>query len=293
MIPDPIAGILEEAANYAGLDISTATPLRTGTHAIFELDGGIIARIGKPGSADTARRELRISRWLNHSGIPAVQAVETLPQPVVVDNHSVTWWQLIPDHRPATPAELGTALARLHTLTPPAIFDLPEYQPFAGLEDRITTATTLNDDDRQWLTQHYTALRQRFEKIPLATRASVIHGDAWQGNLVVPRSDTPTFLDLDKVSLGRPEWDLVQLAVDHTDFTRIDTDDYEAFVTAYGGYDMTATPEFRIYADIQELRWTAFAISLSHHKPAAHAEAAHRIACLRGHIPQPWQWNVL
>jgi len=151
----------------------------------------------------------------------------------------------------------------------------------------------IDEDDRQWLTEHDTTLRQSYELLPPVSRTSVIHGDAWQGNLVVPRSGTPIFLDLDKVSLGRPEWDLVQLAVDHTDFTRLDADDYEAFVTAYGGYDMTAAPEFRIYADIQELRWTAFAMSLSHRKPAARAEAAHRIACLRGHIPSPWQWNAL
>ncbi|WP_280508709.1 phosphotransferase enzyme family protein [Nocardia flavorosea] len=293
MTPASAAGILEQAAAHAGLDASTATPLRAGAHAIFELDGEIIARIGKPGSAGMARREVRISRWLNDSGIPAVQAVETLPQPIVVDDQPVTWWQLIPDHRPATPAELGTALAHLHTLTPPTTFDLPRYQPFTGLEERITTAATLNDDDRQWLAQHYATLRQRYEQLPPVTRTSVIHGDAWQGNLVVPRSGVPTFLDLDKVSLGRPEWDLVQLAVDHTDFTRIDTTDYEAFVTAYGGYDMTGTPEFRIYADIQELRWTAFAISLSHHNLTAQVQTAHRIAGIRGSIPKPWQWNAL
>lgn len=287
------AGILEQAAAHAGFDASTATPLRTGAHAIFELAGGIIARIGKPGSADTAHRELRISHWLNHSGIPAVQAVDTLPQPSVIDDHPVTWWQLIPDHRPSTPAELGAALACLHTLTPPTAFYLPEYQPFAGLEERITTATTVADEDRQWLIQHYTTLRRRYEQLPPVDRTSVIHGDAWQGNLVVPLTGTPTFLDLDKVSLGRPEWDLIQLAVDHTDFNRLHNDDYHAFVTAYGGHDMTTTPEFRIYADIQELRWTAFAISLSHHRPTAEAETAHRIACLRGCVQKPWQWNAL
>jgi aminoglycoside phosphotransferase (APT) family kinase protein len=293
MTPASTAGILEQAAAHAGLDASTAIPLRTGAHAIFELTGGIIARIGKPGSADTAYRELRISHWLNRSGIFAVRAVETLPQPIVIDDHPVTWWQLIPDHRPAAPAELGAALARLHALTPPTTFELPEYQPFAGLVERITTATNLTDDDRQWLTQHYNTLRQRYEQLPRVNRTSVIHGDAWQGNLVVPPTGTPIFLDLDKVSLGRPEWDLIQLAVDHTDFNRLHNDDYHSFVTAYGGHDMTIAPEFRIYADIQELRWTAFAISLSRHKPAASAEAAHRIACLRGHIPKPWQWNAL
>lgn len=289
----PAADILEQAATRAGLDATTATPIRTGAHAIFELNGGIIARIGKPGSADTARRELCISHWLNHSRIPAVEAVEVLPQPIVIDDHPVTWWQLIPDHRPATPAELGAALACLHTLAPPTDFDLPEYEPFTGLEDRIARATTLEVDDREWLIRHYAVLRQRYEQLSPVARISVIHGDAWQGNLVVPRSGPPTFLDLDRVSLGHPEWDLIQLAVDHIDFDRLGTADYQAFVTAYGGHDMTTTPEFRIYADIQELRWTAFAISLSRHRPAARAEADHRIACLRGRVQKPWRWNAL
>ncbi|MBF6435496.1 aminoglycoside phosphotransferase family protein [Nocardia cyriacigeorgica] len=285
--------MLERAATLVGLDASTAIPVRTGAHNIFELRGGIIARIGKPGTADTARRELRIARWLNRSGIPAVEPDEALSQPIVVDDRPVTWWQLIGDHRAATPAELGSALAGLHALDPPTTFELPEYQPFIGLADRIRAATTIGHDDQQWLTEHYEAIRRRYEQLPATDRTSVIHGDAWQGNLVVPASGTPIFLDLDKVSVGRPEWDLVQLAVDHTDFTRLDANDYDSFVTAYGGYDMTTTPEFRIYADIQELRWTAFAISLSHDNRAAAAEAAHRIACLRGRIPKPWQWCAL
>ncbi|WP_036536987.1 phosphotransferase [Nocardia cyriacigeorgica] len=285
--------ILERAADVAGLDASTATPLRTGAHTIFELEDGIIARIGSPGRADTARRELRISHWLNDSGVPTVEAEETLPQPIIVEDRPVTWWRLIPNHRAATPAELGSALARLHVLDPPTTFELPEYQPLAGVAERITTATTISQDDKQWLTRHYTAIHRRYEQLPPTNRRSVIHGDAWQGNLVVPPSGTPIFLDLDKVSIGRPEWDLVQLAVDHTDFTRLGADDYHSFVTAFGGYDMTTTPEFRVYADIQELRWTAFAISLSHQNPAAAAEAAHRIACLRGRFPKPWIWNAL
>ncbi|MFE3442880.1 phosphotransferase family protein [Nocardia sp. NPDC059180] len=198
-----------------------------------------------------------------------------------------------PQPPPRHPAELGSALARLHALDPPTTFELPEYQPFTGLAERITTATTISHDDQQWLSQHYTAIRRRYEQLPPTNRSSVIHGDAWQGNLVVPSSGTPIFLDLDKVAVGRPEWDLVQLAVDHTDFIRLDADDYRSFVTAYGGYEMTTAPEFRVYADIQELRWTTFAIGLSDHNPAAEADAAHRIACLRGRTPKPWQWNAL
>ncbi|MFC8044046.1 phosphotransferase family protein [Nocardia sp. NPDC057353] len=157
----------------------------------------------------------------------------------------------------------------------------------------MAAADALEADDREWLLRHSTSLRQRYEQLPPPVRITVIHGDAWQGNLVVPAEGTPIFLDLDKVSRGRPEWDLVQLAVDHADFTRLSTTDYRSFVTAYGGYDVTSTPEFRIFADIQELRWVTFAIGLTHRDQEAAAEARHRIACLRGHVPKPWRWSAL
>jgi hypothetical protein len=77
--------------------------------------------------------------------------------------------------------------------------------------------------------------------------------------VVVGSDGVVTVLDLDKVSLGRPEWDLVQLAVDYKDFSRIAEPEYRSFVEAYGGYDVTAWPGFRLLADIQELRWVGFA----------------------------------
>ncbi|MBF5001088.1 phosphotransferase [Nocardia sp. BSTN01] len=284
--------MLTQAAAVAGADATGAVPIRTGAHAIYKLRCGIIARIGKPGSMDAARRELWVSRWLNESGIDTVEAASSLDQPIVVDDRPVTWWQLIPDHRPATPAELGEALQRLHSVAAPTTFTLPEYDPFSGLLETIEFATTLDDGDRGWLTQHEQQLRSRYQRLPAPRRHCVIHGDAWQGNLVVPPDGPPTFLDLDKISTGRPEWDLIQLAVDHSDFNRLTTADYQSFVTAYGGTDMTATPDFRIFADIQELRWTAFAITLSTRNPGAETEAAHRIACLRGRIDKPWTWQA-
>jgi hypothetical protein len=64
----------------------------------------------------------------------------------------------------------------------------------------------------------------------------------------------------------------------------------EVEVSAYG-LDVTATPEYRLLADIQELRWTAYVIGKAAHDDAAAGEVAHRLACLRGEIPRPWTWN--
>ncbi len=98
---------------------------------------------------------------------------------------------------------------------------------------------TANDEDRAWLMTHYDNLRQQYDKLPEPPSLRVIHGDAWQGTLIVAPSGVPTVLDLDKVSVGRPEWDLIQLAVDYTDFSRISASEYRSFVEAYGGHDIT------------------------------------------------------
>lgn len=181
----------------------------------------------------------------------------------------------------------------LHFLAPPADPELPTYNPFGNLRERFATAGTVADDDRTWLLTRYDELRQQYDKLPDPLQLSVIHGDAWQGNLVVPPSGIPTVLDLDKVSLGQPEWDLIQLAVDYTDFARIPEFDYLSFVDAYGGYDITTWPNFRLFADIQELRWVGFAIGRAGASEAAAQQAKHRIACLRGEVTRPWRWDAL
>jgi aminoglycoside phosphotransferase (APT) family kinase protein len=137
---------------------------------------------------------------------------------------------------------------------------------------------------------HVADLRTRYRRLSLGEPRHVIHGDAWQGNVAVPTVGAPILLDLEHVSIGHRDWDLVQLGVDYTDFARIDEQEYRAFVRAYGGYDVTAMPGFRVLADLQELRWTYFVIRKSESSPAAGREAQHRIACLRGEVARPWTW---
>jgi len=121
----------------------------------------------------------------------------------------------------------------------------------------------------------------------------VIHGDAWQGNVAVPDFGRPILLDLEMVSLGRREWDLVQIAVDYTDFARLTDEDYRSFVAAYGGYDVTSVSGYRTIADLQELRWGCFALGKSDRSAEAAREARHRIACLRGDLARPWSWTAM
>lgn len=284
--------VLRTAAQLAGLDAADAEMIRDGSHVMYRLAGDVVARIGRAGTEDTAAREVRVSEWLNATGLAVTQVRADLKQAIVVDGRPVTWWKLLPEHRAATPAELGAVLRALHELPVPATLGLPLADPFADLDQRIGDSPGLDADDRAWLVEHLAELRERYSRLSLGEPHHVIHGDAWQGNVAVPASGPPILLDLEHVAIGHPDWDLIPLAVDYTDFARLDEEDYRSFVRAYGGHDVTTTPGFRVLAEIQELRWVCFVISKADTSHDANTEARHRIACLRGDVPRPWSWTA-
>lgn len=284
--------VLTAAARIAGVDTDGAELIRDGSNAMYRLPGQVVARIGRAGTHDTAEREVRVSTWLDRAGLPATRALPDLEQPVIVDDRPVTWWALLPKHRPATPAELGATLRALHALPVPDNLTLPVFDPFANLDERIAQATGVTEDDRDWLAHHLVDLRHEYAQLGgLSTPHQVIHGDAWQGNVAVTGSNAPILLDLEHVSIGDRAWDLIPIAVDYTDFGRLTADDYVSFVDAYGR-DVTTDSGFRTRANIQELRWACFVLSKAETSTDAASETRHRIACLRGDVRRPWSWTA-
>ncbi|WP_410646366.1 phosphotransferase [Amycolatopsis sp. cmx-4-54] len=290
---DRLRPVLRRAAEIVHLDADEAELIRDGNNVMYSLRGGIVARIGAPGSGEIALREVAVSRWLETAGLPATRAIADLPQDVRVDDRPITWWKLLPSHRPGAPSDLGTMLRRLHHLDPPQDLHLPEHDPFSGIRDRIQQASWLNGDDHTWLIEHEHHLNDAYSSLASPSDRGVIHGDAWQGNVALLGDGRTVLLDLEAVSYGYRDWDLVQIAVDFTDFHRLSRESYQGFIDSYGGHDMTISDNFRVFADIQELRWLAFALSKAADNPAAMRECRHRLACLQGDIPRPWTWAAL
>jgi hypothetical protein len=287
--------IVVAVAERAGVPSTSAELVRHGSHAIFRLPGGIVARLGPAGSEAAAQREVEASRHLAAAGISVVHAID-VAQPLVEAGRPVTFWDELPPHRPASPAELGAFLHQLHRIPPEPAWHLPALDPFAKLTQRIdrAPASIVTGATRAWLTRHHDALLTAWHDRPAGRPTGVVHGDAWQANVAVPLDGgDPVLLDLEHVAIGPPEWDLTPMAVDHVDFDRLDPGDYEAFVRDYGGYDVTGWPGFRALADVQELRWTCFALDVAARNPDAALEVTHRIACLRGEVRKPWRWAAL
>ena len=95
--------LLVRAAAVNGISPEGATLIRNGSHAMWALPLGIVARIGNCGTGATATREVAVSEFLSANGIRVVRALKGLAQPTIVDSCPVSWWEFLPDHRPATP----------------------------------------------------------------------------------------------------------------------------------------------------------------------------------------------
>jgi aminoglycoside phosphotransferase (APT) family kinase protein len=288
----PWRSLLDAAGASAGLRTDGATLIRDGSNVLYRLPDDIVARVGRQGRLTTARREVAVAQWLAEIDFPAIRAITGVEQPTVVGGHPVTWWKLLPSHRPATPAELGQVLRSLHSQSILSTLDLPELDPFDGIADRIENTSVLAQTDRMWLQGHLAELKEAYERLPAGLPYAVVHGDAWQGNVAVTDDGSRILLDFEHISVGRPEWDLVPVAADYADFERVDEADYKAFAAAYG-WDVTAWDGFRMLADTVELRWVCFALAKAESSADAKQELTHRIACLRGEVERPWSWSAL
>ncbi|NRQ32974.1 aminoglycoside phosphotransferase family protein [Nonomuraea sp. NN258] len=284
---------LDAACRRAGLDPAGAELMRLGENALYRLPGGIVARVSRSGQLAAAAREVAVARWLEANHVPAVRAWPDVDQPVEVDGRAVTWWRELPLHRHGTAPLVATALRRLHDLPPPTGFAIGQLDPFVRLAERIDRAVTLDERDRSWMRAHLAELEARWVELPKGLPKTVVHGDAWIGNVVRTDDGEAVLLDLERCSAGPPEWDLTSTAVKAFTLAGITTEDYDAFVRAYG-HDVTSWAGFETLRDIREFRMTCMAAQVAAENPARRDEAVLRLACLRGERgPRPWSWTAV
>jgi aminoglycoside phosphotransferase (APT) family kinase protein len=118
-----------------------------------------------------------------------------------------------------------------------------------------------------------------------------VHGDAWGGNIVTTYDGRTLLLDLERCSIGPPEWDLVSIALRLTSFGWISDAEYRSFAARYG-HDVTAWAGYELLRDIRELRMALYRVQRSAEHPGEQAEATLRVESLRGlRGPRPWSWG--
>ena len=285
--------IARAACAAVGLSATDLTAIKEAENAVYSLpNSGIVLRIARPGQRAVAERELLIAGWLRSSNVPVVEPADIPTTFIMVDDRPVTFWRELPEHRNGTATEIAIALRSLHSLEPPEF--LSTVDPFVRLDQRIDAARTLASDDRQWLRQHLAELRECWTRIPNGNPWGPIHGDAWAGNVVTTVDGTTLFLDLERTSIGPPEWDLTSTAIKHSSFGWITPSRYADFAEAYG-YDVTTWAGFPLLRDIREMRMTCMTVQAAADEPRHAEQARLRLDCLRGRRgPRPWAgWRAI
>ena len=282
------------ASTQVGLTADGAELIRAGENTLYRLRGGFVARVSRHGQGAAAAKEVRVSRWLQQVGVPVVQALPGIQQPVEVDGRAVTFWLELPDHSEGGIEQVADVLKQLHRLRPPPEVALPPLAPFVRLEQRIAEATVFEAAERGWLLAHLHRLAEQYETLPAGQPFAAIHGDAWGGNIVAISPDRPPIvLDLERFAYGPPEWDLTSIAVDHFTFDSISVGKWTRFCTRYG-CDVTDWAGYEILRDARELRKVTFAAQLATQHPHLKAQAHYRLSCIRGdHGPRPWHWTAV
>ncbi|MDN3061312.1 aminoglycoside phosphotransferase family protein [Streptomyces sp. SRF1] len=285
----PAHQVLMQACASVGLDATAAEPVRLAENQIWKLPGQqVILRVARAGQLATASREVRVAHWLADNGVPAVRPLD-VDQPVVVEEQPVTFWVELPEHKHGTATDVAILLKTLHSLPKPDIA-LGYLDPFVRVSERMAAATAISRDDAQWLHGLHQELAVAWAERPTGMRDCAVHGDAWPGNLV--RTATgPLMMDLERFSVGPPEWDLVSTAVRRMTTGAVSAEEYHEFCEAYGA-DVTEWHGYQALAGIRELRMVTYALQHAASNPAWGGQAQYRIDCLRGRYgPRPWEWK--
>ncbi|MGW5733947.1 MULTISPECIES: phosphotransferase enzyme family protein [Streptomyces] len=261
----------------AGLDREAAL-LALGENAVFG-SGGSVVKVGRaaPELLDRARRELRIARWLEDSGVPAVRAAEDEPR--LVDGHPVTVWHRLPESvRPAEPRDLAALLRLVHALPAPE-FELPRRELLGGVERWLRLAgDTIDAGDADYLRERRDGFAAAAAALTPRLAPGPIHGDALPRNVLVG-AEGPVLVDLETFSADLREHDLVVLALSR-DRYGLAPEAYDAFVAEYG-WDVREWDGCAVLRGARETASCAWVAQHAPTNPKALAEFRRRVASLR------------
>jgi Ser/Thr protein kinase RdoA (MazF antagonist) len=201
---------LTRACGEAGLLSEEAELIRMGENALFRLaHDDIVVRIARNATVlKDATKEVAFASWLRDLGIPAAEPTDHA-QPIMVQGHPVTFWHLIDDSgaRPSL-SDLARILRQLHRTSVPPTLQLPEFDIFDRVSDRITKAPELTHAERSFLASRLAHLRTEYESVKFTLPPAAVHGDAHQSNLIQRPDGKVLLIDFEQFAFGPPESDL-------------------------------------------------------------------------------------
>jgi hypothetical protein len=234
----------------------------------------------------TARSRLDPMAWLTRevavAGYVAARGGPVVPPaagagPYWQDGFAISLWQHVAAvDAPAGPADVGTALGRLHLAARDCPADLGDLYPAT---DQITDGLAVLEQQAVLDTGTLATLRTRHAAALADLRAAggdpiVVHGDAHHGNLIAPEPGNWLWVDLEETGLGPAAWDLATM------ISHYGAADGLAALRAYAAETDTRVPTaeqlapFRRMRDIEAAVWS---VCVAQVYPARYGDVAQKL----------------
>jgi Phosphotransferase enzyme family len=286
--PTRLWTLLDELCAAHALDPTDARLIKFTNSAVFDLPRADVV-IKVAGSALVTERiptVIRVARWLEAAGFPAVRLVSDLDQPVLVQGHAATVWQRVAaTGREPTGEDLAGLLQRFHALRAPD-GGLPRWDPIRSIRRRLAEADGPTADELAFLRARCDEVEVRLAGLTPSLAPGAIHGDAFLGNLI-PGPHGPVLCDFDSTSIGCREWDLTPVAVGSLRFDYAN-DPQPSFASAYG-FDVTTWSGFAALRQLRELQLVTSVLPVLRSSPPVRSQFEHRLATLRSGSSARWQ----
>ncbi|MYW90014.1 aminoglycoside phosphotransferase family protein [Amycolatopsis rubida] len=288
---DATRAVLEAACDRAGLDAESATLLRLGENALYRLSTvPVVVRIARTMQYwQQVGNEVAVAGWLADAEFPAVNVVSSLPQPLEVAGHPVTFWNLV-DGRDAELDDvsmLAGLLRKFHRLSRPSSFTLPMANIYDRVSRRLETAS-VPPADKKYLLDKFRELRQEADKLSYPLAPAPVHGDAHIKNVMIT-GGKPLLIDFECVGWGQPEWDLAVTATEYVSAGFWTGSQYSVFADAYG-FDVTGWSGFDVLRQLQEIKMTTWLMQNVNESADIAEEFSDRMRTIRtGRSERPWK----
>ncbi|SCG38624.1 phosphotransferase [Micromonospora coxensis] len=304
-VASELRGRLSDVCVQIDVDPESASLVKYTMNAVFVAPPVVIRLAAGPHAATLAHRVVSLATCLEEAGMPTVRLATRVPsQPIFSGDWVATAWQYVPTvGDEPKPTDLAAPLRELHSLDRLEV-ELPVWSPIEKFRRRLNAAAALPAEEAgelerwsraelgtpsadllRYLHRRCDEAEEDLDRVDWRLPPGIIHGDAHTGNVLLPASGggraarrEPLLCDLDGMSVGPREWDLVPTAHGATRFGR-SLNDYRDFVDAYG-VDLMAWTGWTILRRVRELQLVTSTIDTLAGRPEVARELAHRLRSL-------------
>lgn len=282
--------LLSESCRAVKIDAADARLLRLGENALFHLPAeSTVVRIARTMDywADSVN-EVEVSRWLACEEFPAAEVLD-LAQPIEISGHPVTFWRYV-DGRDGDREDIGTlgaVLRRLHSLSRPTTFSLPNEDILGRIEPRIESAN-VSQADKEFLQSRLYSLRSELAILRFPLALAPTHGDAHSENIMF-RDGVPILIDFERFAWGHPEWDLAMTATEYDTAGWLTATEYESFSSSYGFDVRSWTGGYEVLRRVHELKMTTWLMQNIGESPDVAEEYKVRMRTIRDGVKAAWR----